>query len=58
MVYRYCCDHSVEFRDFILFASHHGTTLGDEWFEEKYNLDGDDTVGFQDFLRFVNLYRG
>ena len=51
-------DHSVDFRDFILFASHYGTTLGDERFEEKYDLDGDETVGFQDFLRFVNLYRG
>jgi hypothetical protein len=43
-----------DFRDFLLFASHFGETLGSVNFDIKFDLDGDGLVGFTDFLILAN----
>ena len=43
-----------DFRDFLLFASHFGETLGAVNFDIKFDLDGDGLVGFTDFLILAN----
>ena len=37
---------------FCSFASQFGLSRGDEQYDAKYDLDGDGTIGFGDFLIF------
>lgn len=38
--------------DFLLFVAQFGLSRGDEQYDAKYDLDGDGTIGFGDFLIF------
>ena len=40
---------SVEFQDFLLFASHYGYASGQANYDMRYDLDGDGRIGFGDF---------
>ncbi len=57
-------DGVVGFADFLQFAGKFGAELGDETYEDRFDLDGDGLIGFPDFLVFagsfgrVSLYAG
>jgi len=40
------CDGEVGFRDFILFAQVYGAKRGDGLYEDKFDLDSNDEIGF------------
>jgi hypothetical protein len=44
---------SVDFSDFLSFASQFGTRSEEAGFDERFDLDADGSVGFTDFLAFV-----
>ena len=46
----------VDFPDFVLFASHFGTSQGDGRYEAKYDLDADGAIGFVDFVIFAGNF--
>ena len=46
-------DGTVGFPDFLLFASHFGSTAGDGGYDASFDLDADGSVGFADFLNFA-----
>ena len=43
----------VNFSDFLLFASAFGKGVGDEGYDPKADLNGDEMVTFADFLIFA-----
>ncbi len=47
---------TVDFADFLIFASVFGTTASDSGFHVSADLNGDGAVGFADFLIFVRYY--
>ena len=49
-------DRHVDFRDFILFATHYGASAGEARYDARYDLDGSGGIGFADFLRFARSY--
>ena len=42
--------------DFLLFVDVFGSKKGEEKYESKYDLDGNDEIGVGDFLIFVNAF--
>ena len=46
-------DLTIDFDDFLAFASHYGRSSSDPDFDPRFDFDGDGTVGFSDFLRFA-----
>ena len=47
---------SVDFMDFLSFASKFGMRRGDAGYEARYDLDGDGEIGFGDFLIFAGVF--
>ena len=39
---------------FLLFVEQFGLSRGDEGYDARFDLDGDGTIGFGDFLIFAN----
>jgi len=46
-------DGLVNFRDFILFAEHFGSQLGDERYDPEFDLIPDNNINFADFVLFT-----
>ena len=46
-------DGTVGISDFLLFASHFGSAVGQANYDARYDLDGDGQIGIGDFLIFV-----
>ena len=46
-------DGTVGISDFLLFASHFGSAVGDANYDTRYDLDGDGQIGVGDFLIFT-----
>ena len=46
-------DGAVGISDFLLFASHFGSAVGQANYDARYDLDGDGQIGIGDFLIFV-----
>ena len=49
-------DEQVGFGDFLAFAQHFGSRLGDRDWDSLYDLDKDESVGFTDFLIFAGAF--
>ena len=49
-------DGMVGTADFLLFAYHFGSSLGDGTYQAKYDLDGNGVIGLSDVLIFVNNF--
>ncbi len=47
---------TVDFTDFVRFATEFGFSHGDAGYDARYDLDGDGTVGFSDFLIFAKAF--
>ena len=46
----------VDFPDFLMFAVHYGSQIGDVGYEAKYDLTDNGEIGFTDFLEFARQY--
>lgn len=51
-------DGTVDFADFILFATHYGQSNAQIDFDVRFDLDGDGRVDFADFLVFAAAFGG
>ena len=49
-------DGMVGTADFLLFAYHYGSSLGDGTYQAKYDLDGNGVIGLSDVLIFVDNF--
>ena len=49
-------DGMVGTTDFLLFAYHYGSSLGDGTYQAKYDLDGNGVIGLSDVLIFVDNF--
>ena len=49
-------DAVVDFADFFLFADHFSQSIGDEGFDEAFDLNGDRRVNFEDFFIFSDNF--
>ncbi len=49
-------DGTVDFSDFLHFASQFGLSKGDEGFDARFDLDGNGSIGFSDFLIFAGAF--
>ena len=49
-------DGTVGFPDFLLFASHFGSSSGDGEYDARFDLNVDASVGFSDFLIFAERF--
>ena len=49
-------DGMVGTADFLLFAYHYGSSLGDGTYQAKYDLDSNGVIGLSDVLIFVNNF--
>ena len=49
-------DRSVDFSDFVIFASGFGKQQGHTGFDARLDLDGDRIVGFGDFVIFAKAF--
>ena len=49
-------DGDVDFADFISFAGSFESSLGNTRFNSKFDLDGNQTIGFSDFVNFSREY--
>jgi hypothetical protein len=47
-------DNKVDFNDFLLLAQNFGSSVSDDTFDLRADLNGDDAVNFADFLIFSN----
>ena len=46
----------LRLRTFLFFVAAFGIQSGQDGFDPKYDLNNDGTVGFSDFLIFVDIY--
>lgn len=49
-------DQKVDFQDFILFASHFGSSQNQDQYNAQFDLDNNGNIGFSDFLIFVQAF--
>lgn len=49
-------DLMIGFTDFLLFATHFGTSSSDPGFDPRFDIDGDGIVGISDFLAFASAF--
>ena len=49
-------DNTVNFQDFVIFAAHFNTQIGDPSFNQSYDLNTDGIIDFFDFLGFAENF--
>jgi len=49
-------DGFIDFFDFLLFAPHFGKSLADDLFEPVFDLNADDKIDLEDFIKFVRFF--